>query len=280
MSQQRDQRLINPAEAYESSFVPALSTPWAEDLLRRSAPQPGERFLDVACGTGIVARRAARLVGPTGRVVGVDPNPGMLAVARSAAAAEGVAIEWREGRAESLPVENAVFDLVCCQVALMFFEDRPAALREMRRVLAPRGRIAVSVAQGIESQPPLYAALDEIIVRHLGIPILARTVFSLGDADELRTLLEGAGFHGVVVEPFAVTARIPDPAGFLRLELGGAIEFGAAAALAGMDPVARAATLEAVQAEAEAAIRPYVERGTLVISPRTNVALARVSSVA
>jgi ubiquinone/menaquinone biosynthesis C-methylase UbiE len=276
MSQQRDQHPINPAEAYESSFVPALSIPWAEDLLRRVAPQAGERLLDVACGTGIVARRAAGRVGPKGRVVGVDPNPGMLSVARAVAAAERAAIEWREGRAESLPVEDAAFDVVCCQVALMFFEDRAAALREMRRVLAPRGRIAVSVAQGIESQPPVYAALDEIIVRHLSIPVLARTVFSLGDANELRTLMEGAGFQAVVVEPLTVTARIPDPAGFVRLELGGAIEFGAAAALAGMDPAAREAALEAVQAEAEAAIRPYVEDGRLVISPRTNVARARV----
>ena len=130
MPQQHGQHPTHPAEIYESFFVPALSAPWAEDLLRRTAPRPGERVLDVACGTGIVARRVAPRVGPTGRVVGVDPNLGMLAVARAAAAAEGVSIEWREGRAEALPVEDAAFDLVCCQVALMFFEDRAAALRE------------------------------------------------------------------------------------------------------------------------------------------------------
>jgi ubiquinone/menaquinone biosynthesis C-methylase UbiE len=276
MPKWRDHHPTNPAEVYELFFVPALSAPWSEDLLRRTAPQPGERVLDVACGTGIVARCAAPCVGPSGRVVGVDPHLGMLMVARAAAAAEGVAIEWREGRAEALPVDDAAFDLVCCQVGLMFFEDRAAALREMRRALAPRGRIAVSVAQGIENQPALYAALDEIIVRHLGTPILARTIFSLGNADELRALLEGAGFQGVVVETLSVTARIPDPAGFVGLELGGAIEFGAVSALAGMDPAAREAALEAVQAEAKAAIRPHVEDGTLVISPRTNVAWARV----
>ena len=276
MPRRRDQNPTNPAELYELFFVTALSAPWADDLLRRTAPQPGERVLDVACGTGIVARRAASRVGPAGRVLGVDPHLGMLTVGRAAAAAEGVAIEWREGRAEALPGDDAAFDLVGCQVGLMFFETRAAALREMRRALAARGRIAVSVAQAIENQPPLYAAIDEIIVRHLGTPILARTIFSLGNADELRALLEGAGFQDAVVEPLSMTARIPDPAAFLRLELGGAIEFGAVSALAGMDPAAREAALEAVQAEAEAAIRPHVEDGTLVISPRTNVARARV----
>ena len=134
----------------------------------------------------------------------------------------------------------------------------------------------MSVAQGIENQTPLYAALDEIIVRHLGTPILARTIFSLGNADELRVLLERAGFQSAVVEPLSVTARIPDPATFVRLELAGAIEFGAVSALVRMDPAAREAALEAVQAEAEAAIRPHIEDGALVIYPRTNVAQARV----
>src|SRR5262245_6446130 len=103
MAQRQDHALASHAEAYERIVVPALYAPLAEDLLNRAAPRPGEWVLDVACGTGIVARRAARRVGPMGRVVGVDPNPGMLAVARGAAAAEGAAIEWRQGRGEALP---------------------------------------------------------------------------------------------------------------------------------------------------------------------------------
>ena len=138
MAQRRDPLPTNPAELYELFLVTALSAPWADDLLRRAAPQPGERVLDVACGTGIVARRAASRVGPAGRVLGVDPHPGMLAVARAAAAAEGVAIEWREGRAESLPVDDAAFDLVCCQVAPMFFAG-PAS-RTQRWLLSSKLR--------------------------------------------------------------------------------------------------------------------------------------------
>jgi ubiquinone/menaquinone biosynthesis C-methylase UbiE len=196
MARRHDQHPTNPAEVYELLFVQALSAPWGEDLLRRTVPRPGERVLDVACGTGIVARLAAPLVGPAGRVLGVDPNVEMLEVARTAAAPEGAVIEWCEGHAEALPVEDAAFDLVCCQVGLMFFEDRAAGLREMRRALTPAGRVAVSVAQGIEHQPPLYAALDEIITRHFGTPILAPTIFGFGNAGDLRALLQGAGFCG------------------------------------------------------------------------------------
>jgi ubiquinone/menaquinone biosynthesis C-methylase UbiE len=271
MTPQQTPTPVNPAEAYERLFVPALAAPWAEDLLGRAAPQPGERVLDVACGTGIVARLAAPRVGPAGVVVGVDPNPGMLGVARTAAAGEGLAIDWREGRGEALPVDDAAFDLVCCQQGLQFFEDRAAGLREMRRALASDGRVAVSVGQAIEHHP-LHAALDQITTRHLGAPLFARTIFSLGDADQLRMLLEGAGFRGVVVEPLSLTARFPDPVGFVRLQVLGVAAF--APVLAEMAPSRREAALAAVLAEAEAVVHPYVEDGTLVVPTHVHVALA------
>ena len=261
----------NPAEAYERFLVPALFAPWAEALLDRAAPEPGERVLDVACGTGIVARRAATRVGPTGRVVGIDPNPGMLAVAQ-ATAAEGAAIEWREGRAEDLPVADAAFDVVCCQQGLQFFADRAAGLREMRRALAAGGRVAVAVGQGIAHQP-VHAALDEVAVRHLGAPIFSRTIFALGDAQELRALLEGAEFHDVVIESLSAVARVPDPAAFVRIQLFAAAM--ATPSLAGMDQTERAAAFEAIQADAGAALRPFVEDGALVVPAHAHLALAR-----
>lgn len=262
-----------PAEVYERVFVPALAAPWARDLLRRAAPQPGERVLDVACGTGIVARLAAADVGPTGTVVGVDPNPGMLAVARAAAAADGVAVDWRDGPGEALPVSDATFDLVCCQQGLQFFTDRAAGLREMRRALTPGGRIVVNVGQTIDRHP-LHAAVDEIIARHAGATLFARTIFALGDEDELRGLLEGAGFRDVIIEPFDLTARFPDPIGFVRMQLLSVAAF--APALAGLEPAAREAAVAAVLAESEAAIRPFVEDGVLVLPTHAHVAQARV----
>ena len=78
--QERWQISGNAAEAYERYLVPTLFTPWAHDLIARAALRPDERVLDAACGTGIVARLAAAYVGVTGHGVGVDLNPGMLAV--------------------------------------------------------------------------------------------------------------------------------------------------------------------------------------------------------
>jgi ubiquinone/menaquinone biosynthesis C-methylase UbiE len=130
---------------YERVMVPAVFGPWAKDLLDRAALAPGMRALDVACGTGIVARLAALQVGSTGRVVGVDSNEAMLAVARAQPAPGGAQVEWRQGDATKLPFTDGEFDRVLCQHGLQYVADRIAALREMKRVLAPGGRLALSV---------------------------------------------------------------------------------------------------------------------------------------
>src|SRR5262249_1850701 len=148
-------------------LVPTIFRPWAEALLTLAALQPGERILDVACGTGVVARLAAVQVGPTGQVRGVDLNPGMLAVARSVPAPTGAVITWQEGTATALPLEDAAFDVVLCQQGLQFFPDRVAALQEMHRVLVPGGRLALSVWGPIASSPG-FAVLAEALARHVG----------------------------------------------------------------------------------------------------------------
>src|SRR5262244_133860 len=127
----------NVPENYERSLVPSIFGPWANDLVDVAALQPGERVVDIACGTGIVARAAARRVGADGSVVGLDLSMPMLEAARSAATAEGVSIEWREGSAVKLPLVEAAFDVVLCQQGLQFVPDRRAALGEMHRVLRP-----------------------------------------------------------------------------------------------------------------------------------------------
>src|ERR1700756_658329 len=84
------------AELYQRYLVPAIASLWAADLIDRAAPRPGERVLDVACGTGVVSRLAAARMG-SGRVGGLDINAGMLAVARSLIPSAGPSIEWYEG---------------------------------------------------------------------------------------------------------------------------------------------------------------------------------------
>ena len=91
-------------ENYERYFVPAIGLPLAAALVESAGLSPGERVLDVACGTGVVARLAAERVGTAGHVTGLDVNPGMLAVAHSASTP--VAIEWREARAEDTQVPD------------------------------------------------------------------------------------------------------------------------------------------------------------------------------
>jgi SAM-dependent methyltransferase len=111
-------------ELYERYLVPAITSIWAADLIERTGPNPGDSVLDIACGTGAVTRLAAERVA-TGRVVGLDLNAGMLAVARSVPKTGAASIEWLEGSALSLPFANNSFDLVLCQLGLQSFPDRP-----------------------------------------------------------------------------------------------------------------------------------------------------------
>ena len=201
-------------ENYERYFVPAIGGPLAEQLVAEASLRPGERIVDVACGTGIVARLAADRVGPTGSVAGTDVNPGMLAVARAAAASSGrTSIQWYETVAEAMPLPDAAFDVVFCQVALQFFADRAAAVREMRRVLAPGGRAYVNVP----APTAFFEVLAQAVTEHAGAAIGAfvRQVFSLNDAGELEGLFRNAGFDEVDVRTDTRQLRLPAARDFL-----------------------------------------------------------------
>jgi ubiquinone/menaquinone biosynthesis C-methylase UbiE len=195
-------------ELFERYLVPAITSLWAADLVARMRPGPGEAVLDIACGTGAVARLAAQHA-DGGRVVGLDFNPGMLAVARAAARA-GAPIEWREGSALDLPFADGSFDLVLCQQGLQFFPDRPLALREMKRVMAPSGRLGLSIYSAIERTPAAWAFV-QALERRLGpdASTIKRSEHAFAEADQLRALMTGAGL--VRVEIHTVTQRITFP---------------------------------------------------------------------
>jgi ubiquinone/menaquinone biosynthesis C-methylase UbiE len=177
-------------------------------LVDLAALQPGERVLDVACGTGAVARLAVHAVGPTGQVVGLDHAPAMLAVARTVPLPPEGAIQWQTGDAGALPFPEAVFDVVCCQQGLQFVPDRVAALREMHRVLVPGGRVVLGVWQAIEHNP-VAAAFSAAVARYVSPEAgrRARAPFTLGDATVLHTLLTEAGFRDVVIRTAVRTTR-------------------------------------------------------------------------
>jgi ubiquinone/menaquinone biosynthesis C-methylase UbiE len=133
------------AELYERYVSRYILGPWAPLLVDAARLAVGERVLDVACGTGIVARAAAERVGSAGRVVGLDLNRGMIAVARTLPPPISAPIEWIERSALDLQLGDASFDVVLCQQGLQFFPDKVLALSEMRRVLGRHGRLALSV---------------------------------------------------------------------------------------------------------------------------------------
>jgi ubiquinone/menaquinone biosynthesis C-methylase UbiE len=174
------------AEIYEQSLVPALFEQWVEPILEAAQPLDGDRFLDVGAGTGVVARAALRRVGATGSVIAVDPNEGMLAVAKRVAPR----LEIRRGVAEELPVGDDEVDCLACQFALMFFSDRARAISEMRRVTRSGGRVAVATWAAVEELPG-FAAMAELFEDELGewAGAATRAPFCIGTPDKLRALL-------------------------------------------------------------------------------------------
>jgi SAM-dependent methyltransferase len=187
------------ADTYDEVLVPRLFTPCAEILLSRLALRPGETLLDVACGTGIVVRLAAPLLGPAGLVIGRDINEAMVVRARSHAPPPGSArLEFGVSPAAPLDLDDESVDAVTCQQGLQFFPEPDAALAEMRRCLRPSGRVGVAVWFGVE-ECPLWAALEAGLAEKWGAEHAAgiRQPFSWPGAEALTSAMAGAGFTDV-----------------------------------------------------------------------------------
>jgi len=189
------------AEYYETHFVPAIFSTWAPLVVDAADLAPGQRVLDVACGTGIVARAAAERVGEAGGVVGIDLNASMLKVARRLCPA----VDWREGDATRLPFADASFDATLSQAGLMFMPDPAAVLREMGRVVRANGIVVVHVFGESEG----YECLAEVLEDVAGAEVarIFRAPFAMADARKLLGLLESAGLRSVRLETFARPAR-------------------------------------------------------------------------
>ncbi len=205
-------------ELYQRYLVPAITTKWAEDLVSRAQPRAGEDVLDVACGTGVVARLASKRMAQ-GHVTGLDLNKGMLAVARTLPS-EGAAIDWIEGSALDLPFPAGKFDLILCQLGLQFFPDQRRALREMRRVLSPSGRVALNVYSPIERTPGANAfvlALDRVLGPNASK--VKRSEHSFLSPDQLHKRLIDAGFAEVEVRTVVQDIEFPSVLDYVRFQL-------------------------------------------------------------
>lgn len=241
---QQGQVQQSAAEIYEQFFLPALFAQWGKPMMRAAQVGPGQQVLDVACGTGILARTAVPLVAPNGRVVGLDVNEGMLSVAQK----QTSAVEWRPGQAEALPFEDGSFDVVVSQFGLMFFADRQQALAEMVRVLRENGRLAVAVWDSLENTPG-YAAVVSLLARLFGADVAEglRSPYVLGDKTELAALFADLPLAELQVETLPGTARFPSIADWMFTDIRGWT----------LADVIDDAQFELLLREAEVALRPF-----------------------
>jgi ubiquinone/menaquinone biosynthesis C-methylase UbiE len=255
-------------EIYERVLVGPLFRPFAEQLIARVALTRGDSVIDVACGTGIVARVARERLGPGASIVGVDMAPAMLAVAQTVDST----IEWRRGNAIALPVSaDERYTVLTCHQGLQFMPDKPAAIREMRRVLAPGGRVAIATWCSLPDLPGM-TALNAVAERHVGRIVDSR--HSFGDAGTLKTLLAEGGFDDVGVQTVEHDVEFTDGPLFARLNAMAVI--GMSDTGKAMSEAERGELAGRIAAESQHEIASATKSGKFMLPLSTNIATAHI----
>jgi len=261
MKDEAIQAQIAAATAYEDLFVTGLFQEWTSRVMDAAKLHSGHRVLDVACGTGVLAREAAIRVGPSGFVAGLDPSPGMLAVAERLTPT----VEWRQGTAESLPFPDQSFDAVVSQFGLMFFSEHRQAVSEMLRVLKSQGRVAVAVWDSLYSLPA-YACEVALLERVAGkrAADALRAPFVLGDRKELVALFEKAGTDSVAITTQHGTARFPSIRMMVEADLRGWLPV--------LDIVLPEELIQHILEEAEGALSSYLtDEGSVMFETSAHI---------
>lgn len=256
---------VGAARAHEDLHVNALFRDWADPVLDAAGVATGQQVLDVACGTGVVARHALARVGPSGRVTGLDAGPGMLAVAEQIEPD----VRWVEGDAADLPFDDEEFDAVVSSFGLMFFENREQAVREMLRCARPAARVAVTVWESLE-RSEAYSTTVELLERMAGRAAAdaLRAPFVLGDPEELANLFERSGAGTVSVQTRLGTARFPSVRAMVEADLRGWLP------VMGVDLDDH--LIEAILAEAETGLSDHVTSdGTMEFDAPAHIVTAQ-----
>lgn len=256
------------AQAYESHMVPGMFAHWAAFVVSLVAAQSGEQVLDVACGTGIGAREAARVVGSTGRVVGVDIDPGVIELARGLVQGTGTPIEWHCASALEMPFDNGVFDLCLCLQGLQFLPDRPAGLAEMRRLLKPSGRLAASIWGPLAHNKGHYAVVQALEDQGVDASA-AKRACSFSDPEAIREAAARAGFSRIELRTEDGVSHFRSLDSFINGMTVGSPSTRHAVALlseSGRDKFVK---------QVKAMLEPYVTSGELQYPMRTHVLLGQ-----
>ena len=204
------------ARGYEQFFVPAIFHQWPSIMVATAGINDADDVLDVGCGTGVFARKVARQLDNSGSITGIDLSESMLGVAREVCPG----VDFRQGSVTSLPFEDASFDVVASSFMLMFVPEPARAVREMRRVLRPGGRLVVSVWQCLQNNP-VYAALIETTHQVLGKASAESMAwpFALGEPGKLNAIFRAAGISEVTMSEHGGSARFPSVEDFVRTEI-------------------------------------------------------------
>ena len=269
---ERHQRwqLSGDSAEYYNRYVSLLMEPWVQALVDAIEIQPGDRVLDVGCGPGFVARRAAEIVGPAGKVAGQDNNKAMLEKARSIPASEtGVPIEWHECDVQALTFTDSSFDVALAQQVLQFCPEPGVALQEMRRVLAPGGRMGFTVWQSLEDNPYPRTQVT-VFERYIGADVAAgiRAPYAMGSEERLRDLVTRAGYTDVEVRSQTIPTLVGPAEEFIRGHIP-ALPF--AGTVAALSDGARQAMLE----DLITALSGYVVDGVMEFPSASHLVTAK-----
>jgi ubiquinone/menaquinone biosynthesis C-methylase UbiE len=163
--------------------------------------------LSLACGTGIVARKARQKIGHSARVVGVDLNEGMIATARGLTDENARSCEWHFANVTDLSFDDQSFTMAFCRQGFQFFPDTLTAMREIHRLLRPKGRLAITVWAGPSD---FVSALADALRDNIGEEVAQQSLapFAFGDIDKLIAVMEQAGFGGITSQLLTVNRTL------------------------------------------------------------------------
>jgi SAM-dependent methyltransferase len=253
------QHWVAEAERYDR-----MTRSFGERIIEATAPEPGERVLDVGCGNGAVALAVSALVAPGGSVMGLDISGPMLAYARRRAEQAQIAsVSFRQGDAQVYPLPQASFDAAVSRFGVMFFDDPVTAFANIGRALRPGGRIAFTCWRDLTVNDwlmvPAAAALQHVPMPDLGQPG-APGPFSLADPDRVHQVLRDAAFTQTAVEevarPMPMGSSADDMLAFMRgTEMAQVL-------MAGVDPH----TAERAWAAVKAAVQAHAEPGGITLA--------------